>query len=54
MNSPATEMPIAISTPSWEKLIDPLNTSARNPTAVVSAPKKIARPSFAIDVAMAC
>jgi hypothetical protein len=46
-------MPIAISTPSSEKAIEPLRTKARNPTAVVSAPKKTARPSLAIDVAMA-
>ena len=54
MNRPATKIPIAMSTPSCEKLMAPLSTSARNPTAVVSAPKKIARPSFATDVAMAC
>ena len=36
-----------------EKVIAPLNTNARNPTAVVSAPKKTARPSFATDVAIA-
>ena len=54
MKRPATKMPIAIRTPSSEKLIAPLSTSARKPTAVVSAPKKTARPSFATDVAMAC
>ena len=54
MNNPATKMPMAMSTPSWEKLIAPLSTSARNPTAVVSAPKKTARPSFATEVVTAC
>src|SRR6266699_7056828 len=29
INRPATKMPIAIRTPSWEKPIDPLRTSAR-------------------------
>jgi len=52
MKRPAKKMPIAISTPSCEKPSDPLRISARNPTAVVSAPKKIARPSFATEVAM--
>src|SRR5439155_1210937 len=54
MKSPAKKMPIAIRTPRWEKPIEPLRISARKPTAVVSAPKKTARPSFATDVAMAC
>src|SRR5213593_411093 len=47
------EMPIAMSTPSCEKLMAPLSNSARNPTAVVSAPKNTARPSLATEVAMA-
>src|SRR6516165_3485177 len=34
---PATKMPIAMSTPSCEKLMAPLSTSARKPTAVVRA-----------------
>ena len=33
-------MPIAISTPSWEKLIDPLNTSARNPNRGCERPEE--------------
>src|SRR5438876_4476677 len=53
MKSPAKKMPIAIRTPSCEKPIEPLRISARNPTAVVSAPKKTARPSLATDVAIA-
>ena len=53
MKSPAKKMPIAIRTPSCEKPIEPLRISARNPTAVVSAPKNTARPSFATDVAIA-
>src|SRR6266508_3309163 len=52
-NKPATKMPIAMSTPSCEKLMAPLSTSARNPTAVVSAPKNTARPSLATEVAIA-
>ena len=54
MNRPATKMPMAMSTPSSEKLMAPLSTRARKPTAVVSAPKNTARPSFATDVAIAC
>src|SRR2546425_956634 len=42
MNSPANKMPIAMSTPSCVKPGEPLRTSARKPTAVVSAPKKTA------------
>ena len=51
---PATKIPIAISTPSCEKLMASLSTRARKPTAVVSAPNKTALPSFATEVAMAC
>ena len=54
MKSPAKTIPIAIRAPSCEKPIDPLKINARNPTAVVSAPKNTARPSFATDVAIAC
>src|SRR5258707_9326203 len=52
--SPAKKIPIAIKTPSCEKPNDPLRTNARNPTAVVSAPKNTARPSFATEVAIDC
>ena len=46
MNRPARKMPIAIRTPSCVKPAEPLSSRARNPTAVVRAPKKIASPEI--------
>ena len=48
MKMPANEIPIAIRTPSCVNPAEPLSINARKPTAVVSAPKKMARPRLAI------
>ena len=45
MKMPAKLMPSAIKTPSWVNPREPARSSAMKPTAVVSAPKKIAFPS---------